>query len=162
MKLKCIFSSGLFAALPLFFQVAQARAADAGSPVGSLIERIAPGHGGDFAVETIPAPPGENIFEVEARGGKIVLRGDGPLSQAAALNWYLKHCALADVSWCADDAVNAPDTLPPPAGKIRRTTRIKDRFFLNYCTFGYTMPFWRWRARCPKLIKLSIKANFRA
>ncbi len=145
MKLKCIFSSGLFAALPLFFQVAQARAADAGSPVGSLIERIAPGHGGDFAVETIPAPPGENIFEVEARGGKIVLRGDGPLSQAAALNWYLKHCALADVSWCADDAVNAPDTLPPPAGKIRRTTRIKDRFFLNYCTFGYTMPFWRWR-----------------
>jgi alpha-N-acetylglucosaminidase len=143
MKQSHIFLSGLFAAL--FFQVVQAREAQPNGPVCSLIERIAPGHAQDFAIETIPAPAGENIFEVEAVGGKIMLRGDSPLSQAVAFNWYLKHCALADVSWYADDAVNAPVRLPLPTGKIQRTTKIKDRFFLNYCTFGYTMPFWRWR-----------------
>ena len=140
---KGIFSIGLFAAL--LCQSLPARAAEDDVAVRRLTERIAPGHGRDFIIETIAAPAGENIFEVEARDGKIVLRGDNPLSQAVAFNWYLKHDAFVDVSWYADDAVKVPDKLPLPAEKIRETTRIKDRFFLNYCTFGYTMPFWRWR-----------------
>jgi alpha-N-acetylglucosaminidase len=110
-----------------------------------LIERIAPGHGGDFVIETIAAPAGENVFEVEGRAGKIVLRGDSPLSQAVALHWYLNHDAFVSVSWYAGDAVNVPAVLPRPAGKVHKTTRLQDRFFLNYCTFGDTMPFWRWR-----------------
>ena len=138
-----IFSIGLFAAL--LCQSLPTRAAEFDVAVRRLIERIAPGHGQDFIIETIAASAGENIFEVEARDGKIVLRGDSPLSQAVAFNWYLKHDAFVDVSWYADDAVNVPAKLPLPAEKIRETTRIKDRFFLNYCTFGYTMPFWRWR-----------------
>jgi len=113
--------------------------------VRGLIARIAPGHGKDFVLETIAAPAGENVFEVESRRGKIVLRGDSPLSQAVAFNWYLKHVAFADVSWYADDAVTLPARLPLPQTKVRETTRLKDRFFLNYCTFGYTMPFWHWR-----------------
>jgi alpha-N-acetylglucosaminidase len=141
--MKHAFSIGLLAAL--LFQSFPVHAAEEGTSVRRLIERIAPGHGRDFVLETIAAPAGENIFEVESRAGKIVLRGDSPLSQAVAFNWYLKHVALADVSWYADDAVKVPDKLPLPTEKIRETTRIKERFFLNYCTFGYTMPFWRWR-----------------
>ena len=140
---KHVFLTGLFIALLCTW--VQASAADADVAVRGLIERIAPGHAKDFVVETIAAPAGENVFEVEARDGKIVLRGDNPLLQAVAFNWYLKHDAFADMSWYADDAVNVPDKLPLPTGKIRKTTRLKDRFFLNYCTFGYTMPFWRWR-----------------
>lgn len=140
---KRIFSIGLFAAL--LCQSLPTRAAEVDVVVRRLIERIAPGHRQDFVVETIAASAGENIFEVEARDGKIILRGDSPLSQAVAFNWYLKHDAFVDVSWYADDAVNVPDKLPMPSEKIRRTTKLKNRFFLNYCTFGYTMPFWRWR-----------------
>ncbi|MGD0745400.1 MAG: alpha-N-acetylglucosaminidase [Verrucomicrobiota bacterium] len=142
-RTKRIFTIGLFAAL--LCPGLPACAAEADAAVRGLIERIAPGHGRDFVVETIAAPAGENVFEVEARGGKIVLRGDGPLSQAVAFNWYLKHDAYVDVSWYADDAVNVPARLPMPPEKIRRTTKLENRFFLNYCTFGYTMPFWRWR-----------------
>jgi len=138
-----IFSIGLFAAL--LCQSLPAHATEADVAVRKLIERITPGHGQDFVIETIVAPAGENIFEVEARDGKIVLCGDSPLSQAVAFNWYLKHDAFVDVSWYADDAVKVPDKLPLPAEKTHETTRIRDRFFLNYCTFGYTLPFWRWR-----------------
>lgn len=134
---------GLFAAL--LGQGFKTLGAEADLAVSGLIERIAPGHGCDFVVETIPAASGENVFEVEARDGKIVLRGDSPLSQATAFNWYLKHDVFVDVSWYADDVVKLPVKLPAPPEKIRRTTSLKDRFFLNYCTFGYTLPFWRWR-----------------
>jgi alpha-N-acetylglucosaminidase len=138
-----MFSIGLLVAL--LCQSLPAGAAEADVAVRGLVERIAPGHSRDFVFETILASTGENVFEVEARGGKIVLRGDSPLSQAVAFNWYLKHDAFVDVSWYADDAVNFPDKLPLPPEKIRRTTKITNRFFLNYCTFGYSLPFWRWR-----------------
>ncbi|HTV61716.1 MAG TPA: alpha-N-acetylglucosaminidase [Verrucomicrobiae bacterium] len=137
------FVTALLAALLL--PVAKTGAVEIATPIGGLIERIAPGHAGDFIVETIPAPAGENVFEVGTRDGKIVLRGDGPLSQAVAFNWYLKHDAFADVSWYADDAVRVPKRLPLPTESVRKATKIEDRFFFNYCTFGYTMPFWRWR-----------------
>ena len=115
------------------------------TPLGGLIERILPGHAKDFIVQTIPARTGENMFAVGSQRGKIILGGDNTLSQAVALNWYLKHDAFIDVSWYADDKVAVPATLPLPAEHIRRATRIQNRFFLNYCTFGYTMPFWQWR-----------------
>ena len=120
-------------------------AIETNAAVRGLIERIAPGHAKDFIIETIAAPAGENVFVVEGRDGKIVLRGDGSLSQAVAFNWYLKHTAHVDVSWYADDAVKLPARLPLPTRRILETTRLRDRFFLNYCTYGYTMPFWHWR-----------------
>ena len=123
----------------------KADALESNASVLALIERIAPGHGNDFGLETIPKANDENIFEVEARNGKIVLRGDNPLSQAVAFNWYLKHDALVDVSWYADDAIHVPSKLPLPKEKIHKSTKLKERFFLNYCTFGYTTPFWHWR-----------------
>jgi alpha-N-acetylglucosaminidase len=117
----------------------------ASESVKRLIERILPGHGQEFVIETIPAPNGQNVFEVEGRNDKIALRGDNALSQAVAFNWYLKHCARISVSWYADDPVNVPKKLPLPKDKVRKATKLKQRFFLNYCTFGYTMPFWHWR-----------------
>jgi alpha-N-acetylglucosaminidase len=57
----------------------------------------------------------------------------------------LKHDALVDVSWYVDDAIHVPAKLPLPTEKIHKSTKLKDRFFLNYCTFGYTTPFWHWR-----------------
>lgn len=117
----------------------------ASESVNRLVERILPGHWREFVIERIPAPAGQNVFEVDGRNGKIVLRGDGPLSQAVAFNWYLRHCAKISVSWYADDPVTVPKKLPIPADRVRKSTNLKQRFFLNYCTYGYTMPFWRWR-----------------
>ncbi len=110
-----------------------------------LIDRIAPGHGNDFVLETIVATNGGNVFEVGTRDGKIVLGGDGPLSQAVAFNWYLKNDAHVAVSWYADDAITVPKHLPLPTETICQTTKLQKRFFLNYCTFGYSFPWWQWR-----------------
>jgi alpha-N-acetylglucosaminidase len=82
---KCIIAAGLLAVL--LSRVEAARAADADTPLGGLIERILPGHAKDFIIETIPAPAGENVFAVGSQDGRIILRGDNTLSQAVALNW---------------------------------------------------------------------------
>lgn len=129
----------------LVFLLAQPLHGFASESVSRLIDRILPGHGPEFVLETIAPPQGQNVFELEGRDGRIVVRGDGPLSQAVAFHYYLKHYARISVSWYADDPVPVPSKLPLPGAKVRRSTRLQQRFFLNYCTFGYTMPFWRWR-----------------
>jgi len=141
---KLLLAISLIAALPIF--PSNAETSEPENTVSALIERILPGHSKDFIVETIETPPEEDVFEVEAsENGKIVLRGNSPLSQAVAFNWYLKHDAFVSVSWYADDAVSVPPELPLPKEKTHKTTKQKNRFFLNYCTFGYSMPYWRWR-----------------
>lgn len=40
-----------------------------------------------------------------------------------------------------------PDKLPLPKETIRKKASVADRYYLNYCTFSYSMPFWdeeRW------------------
>ena len=38
-----------------------------------------------------------------------------------------------------------PETMPKVGSKITSTARVDRRFFLNYCTYGYTMPYWDWK-----------------
>jgi alpha-N-acetylglucosaminidase len=64
---------------------------------------------------------------------------------AVGLNYYLKYYCHTFVSWYQDDPVDLPARMPMVPAEIRRTARVRDRFFLNYCTFGYTMPWWQWK-----------------
>ena len=63
---------------------------------------------------------------------------------AVGLNYYLKYYCNTNVSWFVDDHLDMPATLPAVDKKVTVDARCKDRFFLNYCTFGYTMPWWQW------------------
>ncbi len=37
-----------------------------------------------------------------------------------------------------------PDQLPPLTKKERREAQVPLRYYLNYCTYSYTMAFWDW------------------
>ena len=43
------------------------------------------------------------------------------------------------------EPVQLPAVLPDVPEPERVTARVPQRFFLNYCTWGYTMPFWQWK-----------------
>lgn len=90
-------------------------------------------------------PKGGDVYSLESRGGKVVIGGNNALAMAVGLNRYLKKYCLTTVSWYADVAVELPATLPTQVETERATARVPQRFFLNYCTLGYTMPFWKWR-----------------
>ncbi len=87
---------------------------------------------------------GKDVFTLESRGGKVVIGGNNAGSMAVGLNRYLNRYCKVTVSWYADLPVQLPKTLPDVPVRERVTARVPQRFFLNYCTWGYTMPFWGW------------------
>ena len=111
----------------------------------ALIRRVLPTHSGDFVTEII-APTSDSsapdVFELDSRAGKIVLRGNTPASIASALNWYLKYTCHCQISWCGSN-LTLSDPLPMPK-KTRIESPFVHRVYFNYCTFSYSMPFWNW------------------
>ena len=110
--------------------------------VRQLTERIVP----EYAdrITFIKAADTIDFFELYQRGEKLVISGNNANSMAVGLNHYLKNFCNVTVSWYAFDPVQYPAQMPRIDEAIRIEARIKDRFFLNYCTFGYTMPWWKW------------------
>ena len=88
---------------------------------------------------------GKDVFTLESRDGKVVIGGNNSNSMAMGLNRYLNRYCKTTVSWYADVPVQLPDLLPDVPVAERVTARVPQRFFLNYCTWGYTMPFWGWK-----------------
>src|SRR5436190_19384634 len=76
----------------LTFSIMPARATpDVQSPaetVRGLIQRLLPGQAKHFAIETIAPDNGADVFEIQSRDDKIVLRGNNGVAIASALNWY--------------------------------------------------------------------------
>ncbi|MEI7957436.1 MAG: alpha-N-acetylglucosaminidase TIM-barrel domain-containing protein, partial [Verrucomicrobiota bacterium] len=108
-----------------------------------IIRRVVPQHAGEFVVETIPAADGWDVFEVESKPGKIVLRGNTGVSIASALNYYLKTVAHCHLSWCGDQ-LNLPPVLPAVPDKIRIVNPHRYRVMFNYCTLSYSCAWWDW------------------
>lgn len=83
-------------------------------------------------------------YTFHTRGKQLVISGSGPLAMSAGLGRYLQEYCHADVSWYAADPVVVPDTQPAVPVPVHGRARVAKRFFLNYCTFGYSMPWWQW------------------
>ena len=111
-----------------------------------LAGRIVPGYASKIRFEKLaPAADSADRFELETVGRKLVVRGNNANSMAVGLNHFLKYYARTSVSWFADQPVEVPAEMPVVAEKVAHSALLDDRFFLNYCTFGYTMVWWQWR-----------------
>ena len=64
-------------------------------PAKGIVERIAPKFAGDILFEQIESPEGgKDVFELESSadsGGKVLIRGNSPISMAMGFNHYLKY-----------------------------------------------------------------------
>lgn len=109
-----------------------------------MCQRLFPEHADMFRFIIEPDSTGVDRYSIESVDDKIVITGNNNNSIAVGLNYYLKNFCNTHVSWYAADSVIMPDTPPLVPQKIEGKARVNDRFFLNYCTFGYTMPYWKW------------------
>ena len=105
----------------------------------ALLNRIVKNKAGAFMIEYIPQDNGKDVFELESKGDKIVLRGNNAVSVASALNHYLKHFCHQHYAWDKLE-VTLPDILPAVTAKVRRVSPYKYRYYLNYCTFNVPHP----------------------
>lgn len=111
--------------------------------VKGLIERLVPEAADHFVIQHIPKENGKDVFEVESKNGKVILRGNNGVSVASALNYYLEHFCQCNVTWNGTN-LHLPDPLPIVKKKIHKVTSYKYRYYINYCTFNYTMAWWDW------------------
>ncbi|RYF85545.1 MAG: alpha-N-acetylglucosaminidase [Chitinophagaceae bacterium] len=111
--------------------------------VYALIKRVIPSHAHHFLVSFIKKKKDNDCFEIEGIGGKIMLRGNNGIAIASALNYYLKNIAHCSITWNGTN-LRLPAKLPAVKGKIQKESPYKFRYYLNYCTFNYTMSWWNW------------------
>lgn len=107
----------------------------------ALIKRILPDYAGHFKVEYIPRDSGRDVFELESKGNKIILRGNDGVSVASAFNYWLNHYAHCQVTWNATN-LKIPDPFPMVPHKVRKVSPYKYRYYFNYTT--YTLLYWHW------------------
>lgn len=116
--------------------------------VEALVDRVTDGRSDEFIIKIIPQQKnGRDWFAYYAEKGKVVLEGNDGVSAASALNQYLKDNCGWHMSWCGKQE-ELPDRLPLPDGKVEKTSPYKYRYYLNYCTFNYSMSWWdfeRWQ-----------------
>ena len=86
----------------------------------------------------------EDVFRLETQDGRISISGNSAGSMAVGLNHYLENICHVTYGWFKEDVVRLPRRLPLPAEPMERKARVPQRFFLNYCTSGYTLPWWKW------------------
>lgn len=113
------------------------------TPAVQLTKRIVPEIADKIQYEIIESPT--DTFNISAAGnGKVLIKGNNPISMAVGLNQYLRRYLGTNVSWFAADPIQLPDEITIPEEPYGASAAVPNRFFLNYCTFGYTMPYWKW------------------
>lgn len=111
--------------------------------VYALIKRVVPKFADKFRIRFIDKKNGNDYFEIESAGEKIELRGNNGISIASALNYYLKNFAHCSITWNGSN-LQLPANLPAVKQKVVKESPYKYRYYLNYCTFNYSMSWWNW------------------
>ncbi len=112
--------------------------------VSELAGRLLPdNNSSSFIFEKLSSD--SDFFELEqAADGRIIIRGNNSVSIARGLNHYLRNYCHKSVSWCGNNLSELPVPLPPVREKVRVTASFPYRYYLNYCTYSYSMAFWDW------------------
>ena len=129
----------LIAALTVF--VSGACQSPAEKAAGALAERIAP----QYNIVFREIPDSVESYRFRTEGKRLVVEGSSASAMAVGLNRYLKDFCHTSVSWYAQDSIALPSQQPIVNLSVSGKALVPKRYFLNYCTFGYTMPWWQWK-----------------
>ncbi|WP_432714564.1 alpha-N-acetylglucosaminidase [Pedobacter sp.] len=108
-----------------------------------LIKRIIPKYADRFEIAYIPKENDKDVFSLQNKNGKILLKGNNGVSVASAFNYWLQNYAHCSISWNGSN-LNIPQPFPMVPKKIHKVTPHEYRHYFNYCTFNYTASWWDW------------------
>ena len=116
------------------------------SAVIGLITRVAgPEYANRFIIDPLKADKiGMDNYTIEdSSDGKIHIAATSGVAAAAAFNWYLRNRCQSYIGPITK-RICFP-AIPPCVGKeYENGSPFIYRYFLNFCTFGYTFAFWTW------------------
>lgn len=95
---------------------------------------------GKVDFEVTPAVEGRDVFEYEAAGGKLTVRGSSPVAMCRGFYDYMRDHQLGMVTRYGMN-VQLPKTFPD-AARHRVETPFAIRQYHNVVTSGYMTPYW--------------------
>ena len=119
----------------------------------ALAERIGgPGAAERFTFVLEPAHESQaETFVIDREDDRVLIKGNSLSALTTGLGWFLNHHLKVNISW---NSLNEGKPGQPYADlscmeqlKVDAETRTSDaryRYYLNYCTFGYSMTTWTW------------------
>ncbi|MDO4930054.1 MAG: alpha-N-acetylglucosaminidase TIM-barrel domain-containing protein [Bacteroidales bacterium] len=113
--------------------------------VSDLLNRI----GGDGTADRFVTVLDETIstdevFVITSSDGKPCIKGSTLSAITTGINWYLNHYAHVNLTWNNLTTDLSGTTLPVPSTEETHTSSVDYRYYLNYCTFSYSMSTWTW------------------
>lgn len=115
--------------------------------VTALLNRI----GGDGTADRLVTIVDESIssngkeaFVITSQEGKPCIKGSNISAVTTGINWYLNHYAHVNLSWNNLTTDLSSKTLPVPTTDETHESSVDYRYYLNYCTFSYSMSVWTW------------------
>lgn len=119
--------------------------------VADMLDRIG-GEGASGLFETRISKSisdnGEDTFIIGSRKGRPYIQGSSMSALTTGIGWYLNHYAHINLSWNNLTTDLKEAVLPLPEKEEKRVSSAVHRYYLNYCTFSYSMAFWekdRWQ-----------------
>lgn len=94
---------------------------------------------------SVAGDDGQERFIISASAdGRPSVTGSSLSAITRGIGWYLNHYADINLTWNNPTADLAGATLPLPAVPEIHTSRADYRYYLNYCTFSYSMSTFTW------------------
>lgn len=87
---------------------------------------------------------GKEAFVITSQDGKPCIKGSNISAVTTGINWYLNHYAHVNLSWNNLTTDLNSKTLPVPTTDETHESSVDYRYYLNYCTFSYSMSVWTW------------------
>ncbi len=86
----------------------------------------------------------KDIFVITSQDSKPCIKGNSIIAVTTGINWYLNHYAHVNLTWNQLTTDLLAVDFPVPSGKETHTCSVDYRYYLNYCTFSYSMSTWTW------------------
>lgn len=141
MRFATVMAVGLLMALPAAVSCASTASEKAAADVVARTVGTKAAAGFRFA-ETAATADGRDVYEYEAAGGRVTVRGSSASAMARGAYDYMRANGLGMVGW-EGPLIRVPACWPD-APKTRLETPFRIRHAYNVVTAGYTFPYWTW------------------
>lgn len=142
MNINKLFSSLLLLSLSLC--LAKAEVTVNPESVVSLLKRVANIDSEKFTVILDTEMTDKETFTIDCDGDKPLVKASTMSALTTGINWYLNHYAHVNISWNNLTTDLSNTQLPLPTSAESHTANVDLRYYLNYCTFSYSMSTWTW------------------
>lgn len=97
-----------------------------------------------ITLKTITSSDGYDEYSIYDKDDKIVIEATSGVSAGVAFNAYLKTRCGVHFGLITDSGT-LPKIPPKVNAVIKKKSLYLYRYFLNYCTFGYTFTYYSWK-----------------